>query len=177
MLAGGAGCGGEKAAEFNTFSRYGFSFDYPKSLTVHYEEGANETGIVEASTATDFGEECELFRVVWRGNADQKWDIPQLTGILDGLLQSLEQFGDYETDEPQATIHGERYVLYQYYTRHPYSATEEDYSEYGVAGVFYCEENQRMYVLQMECNTDEGKLGTVDRFKRYLESFVCYDPG
>lgn len=175
--AGGVGCGGETAADFDTFSSYGFSFDYPKRLTVYYEERANETGIVEASTTTAPGDECELFRVVWRGNASEKWEIPQLTAILDGLFQSLEQFGDYERDEPQATIHGEQYVLYQYYTRHPYSATEEEYMEYGVAGAFYCKENQRLYMLQMECNTNGGKLGTVERFKQYLGSFVCYDPG
>jgi len=163
--------------EYKTYSKYGFSFQYPSGMLV------SEYGLLE-STATDdsgvvFGEirseargSTEVIFVSWLKSAT----APDLKKSLEDAFDELVKTGAVASLEKgkliETTKVGHR-IIYQYYT----SVSEMKLAFfppgqilYGICGVWYCDTNQRFYQLNL-ISIDED---TLPIFQRYLDSFVCH---
>jgi len=167
--------------QFKTYSKYGFSFEYPKTFSV------TEMGILESEANDNSGmvqvwvenEEIESFQVGW---VKMMPDIVEIgPGGLEGNLKdSLEGgFAAMESTEGIASVEeGElveatkagHLMLYQYYT---ITVTEGD-KAYGIAGGFYCDESLKLFSLSTMNATISAKKDVLEDFQNYLDSFVCH---
>jgi len=163
--------------EYKTYSKYGFSFQYPERMTI------SEIGLLE-STATDNSgivlgqlrpeglvERIDEHIVVgWLKSATAPDLEISLKDAFDALakskvppynITSLEKGKLVET-----TKTGHR-IMYQYYTTTLFVAVRV---QYGIYGVWYCDTNQRLYHLNLVWIGED----ILPEFQRCLDSFVCH---
>jgi len=163
--------------EYKTYSKYGFSFQYPKEMTMI------EKGLLE-STATDNSgivlgqlrpeglvERIDEHIVAgWLKSATAPDLEISLKDAFDALakskvppynITSLEKGKLVET-----TKTGHR-MMYQYYTTTLFVAVRV---QYGIYGVWYCDTNQRLYHLNLVWIGED----ILPEFQRCLDSFVCH---
>jgi len=185
------GCGGETQTstasdmsprpQMSTFSKHGFSFEYPEDLLVWQDgllkEDANEnSGIVQV--APEEGGFL-LFAVSWV----KTWQWG-LEGGLEAGLAGIENWEGIEsvqkgefvdtTKSGHRTLYEEGHrILYQYYT-----ATTKTQGEmvYGIAGAFYCDNTQRAFGVVTMQNTTAAVSSqeALENFKDYLDYFDCH---
>lgn len=156
--------------EFKTFSKYGFSFQYPKEFPVleggMLENEANDnSGIVQVGLE---GAETELFQVAWVKTVE----FPQLEAMLAGPFASMEAEEGSVTEKGElveTTKAGHR-MLYRYYT---FTSAQGD-KVYGTLGVLMCDKSQKMFLLRTANNTISTKQDVLEDFQNYLDSFVCH---
>lgn len=156
--------------EFKTYSKYGFSFEYPKKFPVTeiglLENEANDnSGIVQVALEN---EELKLFQVSYIKTV--MWDIE---GSLAGGFQGMEGaqgIASVETGELVETTKAGHRMLYQYYT---VTSTEGD-KIYGILASFYCDKSQKAFVPMTMNNTISAKQDVLEDFMNYLDSFVCH---
>ena len=165
-----------KTAEFTTFSKYGFSFEYPKKFSVTemglMQREANDTsGMVQVGVEN---EEIQMFQVMWIQIVQSTWKV---SGDLEQML--IDSFAGMETAEDVAIVErGEsvdttkagHQMFYQYYTM---TSTEGDRA-HGIVAVFYCDESEAVYQLITINNTITAKQAVLEDFQTYLDSFVCH---
>lgn len=159
----------ETPTEFKTFSKYGFSFKYPKAFSVteiglFENEANNRSGMVRIEVEN---EEIECFQVSWIKTVQYSLE-EGLEGGLRGM--KVEGIASIERGERvEATKAGHR-TLYQYYTA---TSTEGD-KIYGIVGVLYCDKSQKAFGLITINNTISTKQDVLEDFQNYLDSFVCH---
>lgn len=168
------GCAKEETARegYETYSRYGFSFEYPRSFLL-FEQGvlesqANDTsGLVSAGVEN---EETNLIYVWWM--KAQEWMVDLETGIEDGFL-SMEDFEDVvsvERGELVETTKAGHRMLYRYY-----SVTFTDgVKVFGIYGEWYCDKDQKIYDLYTMNSTISNKEDVLKDYQSYLDYFVCH---
>lgn len=163
-------------AEFKTYSKYGFSFDYPKRFSVTEmglmeSEASDSSGLVQVGIEND---EVQIFQTTWLAIIQSTWEV---AGDLQGVLE--DSFAGIETEEGVVgvaagelveTTKAGHQLLYQYYT---VTFTEGD-KMYGIVAVFYCDESQKCFQLMTINNTISAKQDILEDFRNYLASFVCH---
>lgn len=152
--------------EYETYSKYGFSFEYPTAMTM------SEQGLLE-NTATDSSgivvgelknDEHELIFAGWLNTVVAPDLEVSLEGAFGGMVQS-EGTTNLERGELVEATKAGHAMIYQYYT-----VTIEGEAFHGIYGVWYCETNQRFYQFNL-MSTEEDTLPT---YQRYLDSLVCH---
>ena len=163
-------------AEFKTFSKYGFSFEYPKKFSVtemglFENEATDNSGIVQVGVAND---EVELFQTTWLQMIPSTWEIGGDLGttIEDSFAgaESSEGVASLDRGELIDTTKAGHQLLYQYFT---VTSTEGD-KIYGIAGAFYCDRSQKVFHLMTMNTTISAKPDVLEDFQNYLDSFVCH---
>ena len=168
------GCAAQEVEreEYKTYSKYGFSFEYPKSFLA-FEEGFLESEANDTSGIVTVGVVNHEYRSV-----DVCWveDEEQSVGLETGLDAGFDGMGEdkavlnYERGELVETTKEGHEILYQYYTE-----THSDLGQVcGIAGIWYCDESQRYYVLMTMNNTISSKEDVLADYLDYLDSFVCH---
>ncbi len=172
---------GPPPTELETYSKYGFSFEYPKAFPVTemgmLENEANDTsGLVQVGLEN---EEVELFQVAWIKMMPDMIEVGP-GGLEGNLKDSLEGgFAALESGEGAPTVErGElvkatkagHLMFYQYYTA---TSTEGD-KVHGIANVFYCDKSQKLFALMTMNSAISAKQDVLEDFQNYLDSFVCH---
>ncbi len=169
-------------SQFKTYSKYGFSFEYPKTFSDVMEMGmleseANDTsGMVQVWVEN---EEVALFQVGWMTILPD--EIESGPGGLEGnlkdsleggfaVLESSEEIASIEKGELIEATKAGHLVFYRYYTA---TSTEGD-KMYGVVSCFYCDISLRLFSLLTINNTTSTEDDGLGDFQNYLDSFVCH---
>ena len=167
--------------EFGTYSKYGFSFEYPKTFSVTemgllQSQANNTSGMVQVGLQN---EKFEYFAVGWIKMTPDVIEIGPggLEGNLKASLEDsfagmegTEGFALVERGELVETTKAGHQMFYQYYT---VTTTEGD-KVYGIGGVFYCDQSQNLFQLLTMNNTISAKQDILEDFQNYLDSFVCH---
>lgn len=155
--------------EYETYSKYGFSFEYPTDMTM------SEQGLLE-NTATDSSgivvgelnnDELEIIFASWLNTVTAPDLEVSLEGAFAGMAQSegtIDRSNLERGELVEATKAGHA-MIYQYYT-----VTIGEEALHGIYGVWYCETNQRFYQLNLMCTEED----TLPIYQRYLDSLVCH---
>lgn len=152
----------EQGVEFETYSNYGISIEYPRGMYVLGDDTSNEAeGFL--LFANDQGNK---YVGVWWASA-----VPPPSGEEIALEQILEDFTEnghtdiFKGKIVETTKSGHRMV----YLSMRYKS--DGCEKYEIAGIWYCDVSQRLYYLYVETDDDEV---TSSLFLRYLDSFVCH---
>jgi len=168
-------------SQFKTYSKYGFSFQYPKTFSDVMEMGMLESEANDSSGMVHVwveNEEVELFQVGWMTISPN--EIESGPGGLEGnlkdsleggfaVLESSEEIASVEKGELIEAAKAGHLVFYQYYTT---TSTEGD-KMYGVSSCFYCDTSLRLFSLLTMNNTTSTEEDGLGDFQNYLDSFVC----
>jgi len=157
-------------AGYETYSEYGFSFQYPGECTVA-EIGLllnlpNEySGAVEVGMKNEGG---KLFEVVWMKKSPHSLEGALETGFA--IMETKEGIASVDRGElVEADKAGHR-MLCQYYT----ATSAEGDKSYGIAAVLYCDRTQNLYSLVTMNNDISARHDVLQDFRNYLDSFVCH---
>mgnify|MGYP001085785609 CR=1 FL=1 len=157
-------------ARYETYSKYGFSFQYPGECTVS-EMGLllnlpNEySGAVEVGVKNEGG---KFFEVVWMKKSRYSLEGALETGFA--IMGSKEGIASVDRGElVEADKAGHR-MLYQYYTATSVKGDEL----YGIAAVLYCDRTQNLYSLVTTNNNISARYDVLQDFRNYLDSFICH---
>jgi len=154
--------------EFRKFSKYGFSFEYPKDFNVRVggalEKEANDnSGAVQVVAKN---EEIKGFQVSWLKTPDINLEVAH--EVVRSVLADV--VGSFEWGKPVETTKAGHKMVYQYY-----STTDTEGNKcYGIVGAFYCDKSQKCFTPMTLNNTISDKQDILDDFKNYLDSFVCH---
>lgn len=169
-------------SQFKTYSKYGFSFQYPRTFSDVMEMGMLESEANDISGMVHVwveNEEFELFQVGWMTLLPE--EIESGPGGLEGnlkdnleggfaVLESSEEIASVEKGELVEATKAGHLIFYQYYTATP---TEGD-NMYGVSSCFYCDESLKLFSLLTMNNTTSTEEDGLGDFQNYLDSFVCH---
>ena len=150
---------------YNTYSKYGFSFEYPKGMSI------SEHGILESTATSGSGfvagelsnDKQEYVRIGWVTMV--QFDL-ELGPLFDVYLEDMEADLGVDVDKGQlvtSTKSGHE-MIYQCFT----AATEGE--TYGILGGWYCDTNDRFYTLTSLYSEQD----VLSKFQQYLDSFVCH---
>ena len=169
------------STEVKSFSKYGFSFEYPRNFAV-WTEGLlgskpdADSGIVQVAPEE---QGAPLFAVSWV----KTWQWGLDGGLEAGFegIRNLDGVDNIEMGEIQdATKTGPRLLykkghplLYRHYTA---GTKTEGETVYGIVGSFYCDETRRMFSLVTMSSTTgtPSSEQAFDDFEVYLKSLVCH---
>ena len=149
--------------EFSTYSKYDFSFEYPKGMSMS-EEGLLESTATHSSGMVigELEDEYEAVFVGWLTMIS----APDLEVSLNAGFESMEAEGlDVDKGQLVASTKAGHTMKYQYFT-----ATVEGEIMYGIWGVWYCDTNDRFYQLGLMYSEQD----VLPKFQQYLDSFVCH---
>lgn len=147
------------------YSRYGFSFKYPKGMVL------SELGVLEA-TATDssgavVGElEDQVMAVSWVKTL--QYDLE--SAVEDGLTgtEGTEGVSNFvRGDRGESAVKGHIFI-YRFFT-----ATIGGEKTKGIVSAWYCDDSTRLYstsVISLEAGPEVFPL-----FEAYLDSFYCHE--
>lgn len=153
---------------FKTYSKYGFSFEYPKEFSVT-ESGAfgneanDNSGMVQVGVEN---EEVEYFQVAYAKTVQYSLESA-IAGGWEGL-ESAEVIVSVEKGEIVETTKSGHRMIYQYYTATDITGEKL----YGIQGGFYCDESQKLFLVMNINNTISAKHDVLEDFMNYLDSFV-----
>ena len=168
-----SGCAEQETARegYKTYSRYGFSFEYPQSFLL-FEQGVLESQANDTSGLVYAALENEEFKSVfvgWVRAQEQVFDLE--AGIEDGLKgMEGEGVASVERGELVETTKAGHRMLYQYYAL---TMTEGD-KVFGIYGEWYCDKDQKVYILYTMNNTISSKEDVLADYRSYLDYFVCH---
>lgn len=156
--------------QYDTFSKHGFSFEYPKEMSLSEQPSMGTT--VDENSGIVLGEkenkESEFLTAGWQGIPEPADIESTLIGGVAGGLAALEAGEGVEEvvrgEQVEATKSGHK-VLYQSFTVKGGGEVMR-----GVAGVWYCDESDRLFSLIMLYSGEDA----LALFQRYLDSFVCH---
>lgn len=157
----------EQITEFKTHSKYGFSFEYPKEMSI------SEKGLLN-ETANENSGMLVLTNRLKNKNVVVVWVYKnQPSPLEDTLATALAEIKNIDgiTDiirenVVETTKLGHR-MIYQPMRYKSYGS-----EVYGFYGLWYCNESQRQYYLSVEVY--ETKEIANSLFQRYLDSFICH---
>lgn len=156
--------------EFRTYSRYGFSFQYPKEFTLTemglFEVTANDqSGMVDCALSN---EEYQSFTVSWVKTVQYS-----LEGGLAGGIAGMEQTEDIasvETGEIVEATHAGHRLLYQFFAA---TATTGERA-CGIQAALYCDRTEKIFTLMTFNTTITTEEEALVDFQNCLDSFVCH---
>lgn len=168
------GCAAQEVERegYKTYSKYGFSFEYPQSFLV-FEQGllesqANDTsGAVAAAVGN---EEIKGAFVSWLKTQESLVDLE--AGIEGGFeaMEADETVINYERGELVETTKEGHEILYQYYT----TTYSDGGKVFGIMGVWYCDKSQIFFCLMTMNSTISSKEDVLTDYLDYLDNFVCH---
>lgn len=168
-----SGCAKQEATRegYKTYSKYGFSFEYPQSFLL-FEQGLLESQANDTSGAVAAGvenEEVKQVAVSW-GKAQEQ--VVGLEAGIEGGFQGMKVEGvvSVEPGELVETTKAGHRMLYQYYS---VTNTEGD-KVFGISGVWYCDKDQKVYALLTLNSTISSKKDVLRDYQSYLDYFVCH---
>lgn len=172
-----SGCAKQEATRegYKTYSNYGFSFEYPKSFLL-FEQGVLESKANDTSGMVAAGVENEELKgvgVIWFKVQESLVDQVTLEAGMEGGFQGLaggEDVVSVERGELVETTKAGHRMLYQYYAL---TTTEGD-KTFGIYGSWYCDKDQKVYILSTENSTISSKKDVLRDFQSYLDCFVCH---
>jgi len=152
-----------------TYSKYGFSFDYPSGMTIG-ENGFREESTSETSGVVQFRSDLpfEIINVVW----DTAETAPELEVFLDELFTMMESEGTEVNNRGPLVASGkdDHEMVYQ-----RANITDQGILFTGIVGSWYCDEADRIYtgyyITLPEFSTQQDLL---TEFQRLLDSLVCH---
>lgn len=164
--------------DVNTYSKWGFSFDYPEEFML------SEVGVLEA-VATDTsgmvladkinGDEYENYGIAWMNMVKSFYEArggnESLPLGLDAMFDTMAMAGIGITrgEIAEETKLG-HYIFYQYYI-----ATNPDGDEpYGIGGTFYCDHSERLFDLDSMSTNSSTNEEALEFFRPFLESVKCH---
>ncbi len=149
---------------YNTYSKYGFSFQYPKGMSIS-ERGLLDSVATSASGIVigeiDTGN-TEMILVGWTKIATS----PSLDATLGGAFSGMSHASGVTSVVRGDLVHTTEtsYSMeYQYFT-----ITANGKVSYGIYGVWYSTASQRLYQLALTYYSQN----TLFVYERYLDSFV-----
>lgn len=147
---------------YKTYSKFGFSFEYPKNMTLS-ENGAFEWGSVMVTSSND---ELQTLSVIWVTMMAPE-NIPEyLENRLEVFLEKLGPgWENFVRGKIVKTTKAGHQMAYQNYT-----ATMHDTGFSGIVGNWFCDTNDRYYQLWL-LSSEENILPI---YQRYLDSFICH---
>jgi len=147
---------------YERFSKYGFSIDYPKDMIILEEGLIDETANDNSGTIRGelFGP-YKGFMVSWgkREPPFTRWD---LESELDTFFAGP---AEREGSLVETTKLGHEMIY------HRYSVVANGDRFYGIVGLWYCNIDEKVYILGTKQSTEQDVLQI---FERYLDSFVCH---
>jgi len=176
-----AAAGTASTKDLTSFSKYGFSFQYPKAFRV-WEDGLmddepdSSSGLLQAAPEdADFPIVAVSWIRTWRYGLDGG-----LEAGFDGVANwaGIKTVTKGRVVETTKTGHRMLYqsghtMLYQYYT-----ATTEIQGQVacGIVGVFYCPDTQRSFtiVTMDDCTAGGSTESALAEFEAYLDRLVCH---
>ncbi len=153
------------------FSKYGFGFNYPKSLYItetgmFNTEADYESGVVQATSISGI----ELFQVGWFGVTPSFYELMgESQELLDASFEGMSS-PDIESinrGNILETIKAGHTVVYQGFTLDVLGIKVG-----GVVSVFYCDVNERVYQLMTMSDSTSTIQEAIEYFQSYLHSFV-----
>jgi hypothetical protein len=169
LVLGLAACT-ESVPPHETYSKYGFSVDYPAGMGIREtgEWGVGTASEVSGQVQFSFDDPPEAFGVVWVtvGSA------PDLGAVLDEAFSMLESVGTEVNDRGVllSVVKDGHEVAYQDCT-----CTEQGLSLVGIIGAFYCDEAERVYVPYYAISSEvANRRDQSAQFQRFLDSLVCH---
>ena len=156
--------------DLGTYSKNGFSFEYPKEFVVS-EMGllacqANEySGAVQVGVR---GDETKLFEVVWMKNLH--YSLENALENVFAIMKENNEIAGVARDEVVEVDKAGHRMLYQYYT----ATSASGQGLCGIAGVFYCDDSQNFYSLATMNSDITVKQDALQNFQTYLGSFACH---
>lgn len=163
-----AGC----SEEYATFSKYGFSFEYPADFTVS-EFGIEEAEANDISGAVQVRVErgsIRAFQVNWL----ETW-IYGLESSLQNAFAGMERAEGVENVDRGELREGNKdgnRMLYQHYG----VTTTGGEKAYGIAGAFYYPESHKLFTLVTRNSNVIAYDDVLDDFNTYLDSFTYQEP-
>ena len=155
---------------YTTYSGYGFSLDHPEGMI--FSDGTLLGGFDHARPLSGdvqgvFPEIPELVGVIWFG-ADE---APPLEGFLDELFDMAVEMGGFR-DLIRRALNSSTKDGYEMLSQ-PFSIKDsENIDQDGVVGVWFDEEDQRIYSLYLVTLSEVAKrLDMGARFQDYIDSF------
>lgn len=162
--------------ESKTYSRYGFSFEYPKEFSV------TESGLLQSVADANSGvvqvyrenDENQMFQVGWIYIVQSTWEVGgDLQRQLDDFYEGIEAEEDVVSvarGEVVETTKSGHQIIYQYYA----VTDTEDYKLYGITAASYCDDSEMLYFLTTMGDAISGEQEALEDFENYLDSFVCH---
>ncbi len=160
-------------SEHETYSKYGFSFDFPKGMSM------SEQGMLESTATQSSGMvlgllengEIEIALIGWINTVAE----PDLDGALEGALGGIKTEGvtDVKVGQLLTTAKAGDTVKYQYFnmtvedtTIFGFAVTHKNF--YGIWGVWYNDATDRFYQLGFLYS----EQNVLPKFQQYLDSFT-----
>lgn len=158
--------------EFNTYSRYGCSFEYPKQMSLTEEGHPVFGGEANESSGSLYGRrdnsDHEILMVSWFKVEEGASVLESsLAGLREGMKQDQRYTELVTGDIIESESCGHR-MLYQTLT-FKYNGDQV----YEVTGCWYCDASQRFYQLGVMYSEQDVK----PLFQKYIDSFVCHREG
>ena len=168
-----SGCGEQETTRqgYKTYSKYGFSFEYPRGYSIT-EMGGFESEATDASGMVQaFKGDYEGYQVVWLAMIESMWELGgDLQTLLEDSFVGIEYTARVDRGELVETTKVGHPILYQYYTL---TYTDGSHS-FGVVASFYCDRIERVFLLITMHSVIWQKQDILEDFQRYLDSFVCH---
>lgn len=167
-----SGCATEETTRegYKTYSRYGFSFEYPQSSLL-FEEGLLESAASETSGLVYAGVENGEAKYIFAGWLKTQESLVDLEDSVESTLQGMEEDEEVVSFERgglvETTKAGHR-MLYRYYA---VNFIEGDKAS-GIFGVWYCDKVQNLYMLYTLNTTISSNQDVLADYQSYLDYFV-----
>ncbi len=146
-----------------TYSKYGFSFEYPKQMMISerglFENTANDNSGIIVGELKNGGNEIIL--IGWLKSIVNIKLEPTLEGAFGGMNSSTGVTSLVKGEFVDTTKDGDR-MIYQYY-----NISGENETMYGIYGVWYSDESQKLYQLNVMYSGGDVLLV----YQKYVNSF------
>ena len=189
LMASIVGCGGDTGvvAEYNTYDKYGFVFQYHKSFRI-IETGSltGEANDIQGEVWAQYEKEGEsaLEAVVWIALLPDLWyeleeeqQREYLEAMMDVYVLGMTMSGEddeatVELGEMFETIKLGHILFYQ-----PYRISMQGFDDviYSTGGVMYCDKIQKMFNLATMYEKDQSYDDATATFTSFLGRFICHD--
>ena len=168
------GCGEQETTRegYKTYSKYGFSFEYPQSFLA-FEQGLLESQANDTSGMVSAIVENKEFKVVSVSWLKTQESLVNLEAGIEGGFEATEAdetLINLERGELVETTKEEHEILYQYYT----TTYSDGGKVFGIMGVWYCDKSQILFGLVTMNNTISSKEDVLAEYLDYLDNFVCH---
>ena len=155
----------QTSAGYNAYSNWGFSFQYPKTMTIT-ERGlldstaTSSSGLVEGQSSTS---QNDVFIIAWTHSVNSIDPSTVLSGAINGFQQGSGGYGLSIGQPASATTKAGYHVVYQ-----SFSSTVSGTHVQGVWSAWYSTQGQRLYQLAVVTSGSNA----VNLYNTYLSSFT-----
>jgi len=152
---------------YRSYSKYDFTFLYPKGMSI------SEEGMLESTATSGSGmvigelsnDEDEEITVGWLSSVK----APDLEDLKDALITGFENMEAEGTPVDIGLLvtsaKAGHTMIYQYFI-----ATFEGETHYGIGGIWYCDTNDRFYMLWLIYSEQDP----LPKYQQYLDAFICH---